>query len=662
MEKSAANRVVIENVKPNVDNGLFPVKRVVGEEVRLSADIFTDGHQLIVAFGLWRRIGTEEWKHAFLKSVGNDRWEGSFTPLEIGDYEYTVEAWVDSLLTWQDTLTRILESEQHLKSEIPSGLHMMELLATKLNSFDAKRLNKFITDIRTAQTLEEQAKIALDPHIAEISARYRPEESKVSHYRLKLPLQVDRTKALFSSWYECFLRSCASKGGTHGTFRDCIALLDDVVAMGFDILYLPPIHPIGTTARKGKNNALNAEASDPGSPWAIGSKEGGHRAIHSSLGTLDDFLLLVKSAKKKGIDIALDLAFQCSPDHPYVKEHPEWFRWRPDGTVQYAENPPKKYQDIVPFEFDNPHWQALWEELKDVVIYWVKQGITIFRVDNPHSKPFAFWEWLIAEVKSVDSSVIFLSEAFTRPKVMSYLAKIGFDQSYTYFSWRNRKEELTEYVNQLVHGEMREYFRPNFWPNTPDILPLALQHGGRAAFIARLILAATLSSNYGIYGPAFELCVHESYNGGEEYLNSEKYEIKNWDRKNPHSIFELIAIVNAIRREHTAFQTTWNIEFVASENDTILAFMKYGKDGDANFLVVVNLDFYNTQRGMINIPFDKLKIPSEGSFLVQDMLTTDKYVWRGDRNFVELNPHVMPAHIFRMSTQVVRENNFDYYI
>lgn len=657
MGKNGANRVVIENVKPNVDCGIFPVKRVVGEELRVSADIFTDGHQKIVAYVLWRKVGEAAWHRALLVPLGNDHWEGSFTPSERGDYEYTVEAWVDPLLSWQDMLTRILESEQHLKSEIPSGLLLMESLSEKSKPSDTKRLREYIEQIRIRETLVDQAKAAMDPQIAEISARYRPEETLVSHARVKLPLQVSRTKALFSSWYECFPRSC---GG--GTLRDCAAVLDEVVAMGFDTLYLPPIHPIGTTARKGKNNTLVAEASDPGSPWAIGSKEGGHRKIHSSLGTLEDFASLIQAARSKGIELALDLAFQCSPDHPYVKEHPEWFKWRPDGTVQYAENPPKKYQDIVPFDFDTPDWRALWEELKEVVLYWVKQGITIFRVDNPHSKPFDFWAWLIAEVKQVDSSVIFLSEAFTRPKVMAYLAKIGFDQSYTYFTWRNRKEELIEYMNQLAHSELRQFFRPNFWPNTPDILPLALQHGGRPAFIVRLILAATLSSNYGIYGPAFELCVADAIEGGEEYLHSEKYEIKEWNRKNPASLAELIGVVNAARRAHAAFQTPWNFEFVETENESLLAFMKYGQPGESDFLVVVNLDFYNTQRGMVHIPSERLKIPAGGTFLVEDVLTTDKYLWRGDRNYVELNPHVMPAHVLRMSTQVVRENHFDYYM
>jgi len=662
MEKSATIRVVIENVKPKVDGGIFPVKRVVGEELHFSADIFADGHQLIVASVLWRKVGAVDWQHVFLDPIGNDGWKGHFTILEAGDYEYTVEAWVDPLLTWQDTLTRILESEQHLKSEIPSGLLLMEALSKKLNKTDSKTLEKFIADIEAAPTLLDQAKIALDRHIAEISARYRPDPLSISRYRLILPLQVSREKALFSSWYEFFPRSCSSAAGKHGTFRDCISLLDHVAAMGFDILYLPPIHPIGTTARKGKNNSLVAELLDPGSPWAIGSKEGGHLAIHPSLGTLDDFLLLVKNAKKKGIEVALDLAFQCSPEHPYVKEHPEWFRWRLDGTVQYAENPPKKYQDIVPFEFENPHWQNLWEELKEVVLYWVNHGVTVFRVDNPHSKPFGFWKWLIAEVKNVDSSVIFLAEAFTRPKVMAYLAKIGFDQSYTYFTWRNRKEELIEYMNQLVHSEMREFFRPNFWPNTPDILPLALQHGQRPAFIVRLILAATLSSNYGIYGPAFELCIGESYNGGEEYLNSEKYEIKNWDRENSCNLVELISIVNGIRKSYKAFQTTWNIEFVETENDSLIAFIKYVEGEEGNFLVVINLDYCNIQRGMVHVPFNRLQIPADGTFMVEDLLTNNKYFWKGDRNFVELNPQILPAHIFRMSTHVVKENNFDYYI
>lgn len=659
MKKRYTHRVIIENVNPVVNRGDHPIKRVVGEAVRVTAGLITDGHQGMVADILWKKMGAKQWKREAFSFVENDVWEGSFTPLEVGHYEYTIEAWVDPFLTWQGVLHRILDSEQHLNSEIPVGISLIESMLECASEHDTAYLTGLLQDLATA-TVKEQVAHLLNDDLKKLSRYYLKGES-VSTYRAVLPLEVTRERALFSSWYEMFPRSFASESKKkHASFNDAIARLPYIADMGFDVLYLPPIHPIGVSYRKGQNNALKASKDEPGSPWAIGSKEGGHKSVNPSLGTMADFEVFIEKASELGIEIALDLAFQCSPDHPYVKQHPEWFRWRPDGTVQYAENPPKKYQDIVPFEFDSPSWKELWDELKDVVLFWVAKGVRIFRVDNPHTKPFSFWEWLIAEVKQVDSSVIFLAEAFARPSIMKYLAKIGFDQSYTYFSWRNSKHELVEYVSELTKSEMREYFRPNFWPNTPDILPTMLQHGGRPAFIVRFVLAATLSSNYGIYGPAYELCVGEGIEGSEEYLFSEKYEVKYWDLEKEISIAEVIAMVNRIRHQYTAFQTTWNIQFVETENENLIAYLKCDKEG--NFLVVVNLDVHHTQAGMVNLPLHILGIDDNASFIVQDLLTDDRYVWHGTRNYVELSPHHVPAHIFNIHSNVIREKNFDYFV
>jgi starch synthase (maltosyl-transferring) len=451
---------------------------------------------------------------------------------------------------------------------------------------------------------------------------------------------VDPVKARFSSWYELFPRSL-------GTFRDVIAHLPYVAELGFDVLYLPPIHPIGATARKGKNNAVAAAPGDVGSPWAIGAREGGHKAIHPELGNFDDFALLVEKANELNISIALDIAFQCSPDHPYVKAHPKWFRRRPDGTVQYAENPPKKYQDIYPFDFESEEWPELFDELKSVFEFWISKGVKIFRVDNPHTKPFALWEYVIPGIKASHPEVIFLSEAFTRPRIMHRLAKVGFSQSYTYFTWRNTKQELTEYLTELASEDEREYFRPNLWPNTPDILHATLQQGGRAAFIARLVLAATAGASYGIYGPAFELMEHVPREpGSEEYLNSEKYEIKRWDVDRADSLRTLIARLNRIRKENPALQSDWSLKFHGIDNDRLICFSK--KEGDNLVLVIVSLDPRYVQSGWTSLDLDELGLSSDQSFQVDDLLGGGQYAWRGARNYVELNPHALPAHVLRI--------------
>jgi starch synthase (maltosyl-transferring) len=478
-------------------------------------------------------------------------------------------------------------------------------------------------------------------------------ESRPSPYAVTYPREltvtVDREKAGCSAWYEMFPRSASPVMGKHGTFKNCEERLPYIAAMGFDVLYLPPIHPIGRTGRKGKNNTLPARADDPGTPWAIGAKEGGHKTINAPLGTLDDFKHLMSKAKEYNIEIALDIAFQCSPDHPYVKEHPEWFLRRPDGTIQYAENPPKKYQDIYPLNFETENWQELWEELKSIVLYWAEQGVRIFRVDNPHTKPFQFWEWLLAEVKKEYPDAIFLSEAFTRPKVMYRLAKLGFTQSYTYFTWRNKKRELTEYLIELTQTPVKDFFRPNFWTNTPDILHAYLQTGGRAAFMARLVLAATLSSNYGVYGPAFELMENKPREpGSEEYLNSEKYEIKHWDIDRPDSLKDFITRVNRIRRENAALQRNCNLWFNAANNEQLICYSKHTDDLTNIILVVVNLDPYATQSGIINVPLKSWGFDAGKPYKVDDLLSDKRYTWHGEWNFVELNPTICPAHAFHL--------------
>jgi starch synthase (maltosyl-transferring) len=489
------------------------------------------------------------------------------------------------------------------------------------------------------------------------------DRSFATTYDADLTVIVDPVLARSGAWYELFPRSCAPEPGGHGTFRDVEARLPDVAAMGFDVLYLPPIHPIGVAFRKGRNNRVDAEPDEPGSPWAIGAAEGGHTAIHPELGTLDDFRDLVQAAKGHGISIALDIAFQCSPDHPYVEEHPEWFRQRPDGTIQYAENPPKKYQDIYPFNFESERWQELWQELKNVICFWIDQGVRVFRIDNPHTKPFPFWEWLIGEVKRAYPETIFLAEAFTRPKVMARLAKLGYSQSYTYFAWRNSKAELTEYLTELTQTDLREYFRPYFWPNTPDILTEYLQLGGRPAFLARLVLAATLGASYGIYGPAFEHFEGRPREpGSEEYLDSEKYEIRHWDLDRPDSLKEIIARVNRIRRENPALHRNESLRFHPIDNDQLIAYSKVSPDRSNAMLVVVNLDPHHTQSGWLDLPLTELGIDPEQPYQAHDLLGDARFLWYGARNYIELNPAIAPAHIFQLRRRVRTERDFEYFL
>ena len=662
--REGRKRVIIEGLKPEVDGGRFPIKRTVGETVEVEVDMFVDGHDLLSGLLLYRPETAAQWQTVPLEPLVNDRWQGAFTVSQLGCYRYTVQAWVDHFKTWHVGLAKKIEAGQDVTVDLLIGAAMIEEARQRASSEDATRLQEWGRTLRTVRTLgtSATAQLALDPELGTVMARY-PDTRFATTYSKELGVVVDREKARFSSWYELFPRSCASEPGQHGTFKDCEARLPYVAEMGFDVLYLPPIHPIGRSYRKGKNNAIVAEPDAVGSPWAIGAAEGGHKAIHPVLGSLDDFRHLVAKAREYGIDIALDIAFQCAPDHPYVKEHPSWFRWRPDGTVQYAENPPKKYQDIYPFEFETEDWQSLWHELKSIFEFWIEQGVHIFRVDNPHTKSFRFWEWCITEIKQAYPDIIFLSEAFTRPKVMYRLAKLGFTQSYTYFAWRNTKWELTQYFTELTQTDIREFFRPNPWPNTPDILTEYLQSGGRPAFMARLVLAATLGASYGIYGPAFELCEHIPREpGSEEYLDSEKYQLRHWTLNHPNSLKNFIARVNRIRKENPALQSNRRLWFHPTDNEEILCYTKQTADLSNIILTVVNLNPHHTHAGWVELDLERLQLDSAQPYQVHDLLSETRYLWHGRRNYVELNPHVAPAHIFRVRRRVRREQDFEYYL
>jgi len=654
--------VAIEHVQPEIDGAYFPIKRIIGEKVKVTADVFADGHDQIRATLLFRKLGKEKWQFSPMNFVGNDRWSGEFTVEEIGIYEYTIEGWVDHLITWLKDIQKRFQAQEKIKIDILSGIPLLERLTQQITSKEGKYIRQLITGLKEEEHPEKLMAILQDKLLAVIIEE-NPLKNHKTRYPMELKVIVDRKKALFSAWYELFPRSCSPEINQQGTFLDCENILPDIANLGFDILYFPPIHPIGKTHRKGKNNAITTQKGDPGSPWAIGDETGGHMAIHPQLGSLNDLHRLIKKAKEYGIEIALDLAFQCSRDHPYIKTHPEWFRWRADGTIQYAENPPKKYEDIVPFDFETDHWQELWQELKKITLYWIEQGIKIFRVDNPHTKPFLFWEWLIGQVKEKYPEVIFLSESFTRPKVMYHLAKIGFTQSYTYYTWRNTKYELTEYLNELTNTPVKEYFRPNFWPNTPDILSEYLQLGDRPAFFIRFILAATLSSNYGIYGPPYERFTNQAVSGKEEYLNSEKYEIKQWKNEDiKESTRDFISRINQIRRENPALQMTNNLKFYHVDNDNLLYFGKVSEDLSDIILIIVNLDPHYTQSGWVQVPLSAMGIESDQPFLAQDLLGGGQYIWQGEYNYVELNPNILPAHILKIKKKLKKETDFDYFI
>lgn len=656
------HRVIIEGVAPEIDGGRFPVKRTIGEQVVVEADVFADGHDCVGCALLYRAEDETDWSEAPMTALGNDRWRGRFTVARLGRYVYTLLGWVDRFATWRHDLARRPEHDCDLPVVFLMGAELIAAAARRAPWADRERLEAVAEILRGETDPAEKRARALAEEIAHLMARHGKRRF-LTRYERELAVVVDRERARFGAWYEFFPRSCCGDGTRHGRLRDCDRMLAYIADMGFDVVYLPPVHPIGRSGRKGRNGALAAADDDVGSPWAIGSAEGGHKAVHPQLGTLEDFRGFVERAKLYGLDVALDIALQCSPDHPYVQAHPEWFRRRPDGSVQYAENPPKKYEDIYPFDFETELWPALWRELKSIVDFWIEQGVRIFRVDNPHTKPFAFWEWLIGEVKRAHPDVIFLSEAFTRPKVMHRLAKLGFTQSYTYFTWRNTKRELIDYFTELTRTAGREYFRPNVWPNTPDILNEYLQFGGRPAFVIRLVLAATLAASYGIYGPAFEHAEAQSREpGSEEYRDSEKYQLRYWDLERPDSLRDLIARVNRIRRENPALHTDRGLAFHAVNNDKLICYSKATEDLDNVIVVVANLDPHHRQGGWVELPADRLCIEAGRPYQMHDLLTDARYLWHGARNYVELDPQTAPAHILRLRRHVRREHDFDYYM
>ncbi len=642
-------RVIIQDVVPEIEGGRYPIKRIVGDQVVVEASIFADGHDSLSAVVRYRTAGASEWQEAPMELVnwGLDLWRAEFSVSKLGSYTYTLQAWVDSFKSWRHDFQKKAEAGQDVSADWIAGVEHIQACADRAPAEDGAKLREWLQKLKDLRKVEpsQAFRAILDDQLAVIAERNSERFAAVTYGR-ELQVVVDREKARFSAWYEMFPRSCTSDPSRHGTFKNCEERLGYIAGMGFDVLYFPPIHPIGRSFRKGKNNNPVCAPGDAGSPWGIGSAEGGHKAIHRELGTLKDFRRLLTRAKEFGIEIALDIAFQCSPDHPWIKEHPEWFRHRADGSVQYAENPPKKYEDIYPLNFETEKWRELWHELKSVVLFWAEQGVRIFRVDNPHTKPFAFWEWFIQAVKSEYPDALFLAEAFTRPKPMQELAKLGFTQSYTYFAWRNTKQELTDYFTELEQPPVRDYFRPSLWPNTPDILTEYLQRGGRPAFIARLVLAATLGSNYGIYGPAFELFENRpKAPGSEEYLNSDKYEIRAWGIARPDSLKSIIKRVNQARKMNPALQGHGRLRFVKVDNGELIAYLKATADGANVLLIVVNLDSFNRQSGWVELPLRELRLDGQPSFVVRDLLTGAQYEWRGPRNYVELDPNVLPAHI-----------------
>ena len=680
------SRVVIEDVQPRVDCGRFPVKRIVNDIVHATAVIYGDGHDAVAARLLYKHENERAWRSTTMRHTGNDLWEAQFCVVQVGRYSYTVEAWIDAFTTWQRDWNKRVEAQQELEVPLQTGISLIEQAASRSRKAEAIRLRKYATQLSqhlgalqqrrgtnelplieavnaeeieavnaedhhdlpsqatTALQLREVPELVTD--MLDLVERY-PDLRHATRSEDVLQVVVDRPKARYSTWYELFPRSTSPIAGQHGTFRDCELLLPSIAAMGFDVVYLPPIHPIGQSFRKGKNNRVHAEPGDVGSPWAIGSQAGGHKEILAELGTFSDFDHFVATAKQLKMEVALDIAFQCSPDHPWVLEHPEWFRKRLDGSIQYAENPPKKYQDIYPLDFETAHWRELWDALKDVFLHWIAHGVCLFRVDNPHTKALPFWQWLIAEIKKSHPDVLFLAEAFTRPHVMYGLAKAGFSQSYTYFTWKTTKTEITEYFIELTQKSTREFFRPNVWPNTPDILHAYLQQGRRPAFMVRLILAATLAANYGIYGPAYEVCESTAVReGSEEYLDSEKYQLRHWRRDTPHSLAPLIAQLNRIRCGHVALQSDESLHFHQIDNDQLVCFSKSDPSHKDVVLVVVNLDYSQTQTGWTNLDLNELGLVEAEEFTVHDLLTGEEYRWRGASNSVLLAMETRMAHVF----------------
>ena len=652
-------RVVIESVEPSIDDGRFPAKSTLGDAVEVSGDVFADGHDRISVVLRYRKSGKRSWTETVMAPLGNDRWKASFVPEGLGVWEFSIAGWVDHFESWRDSLSKKVEAGVDVTVDLAIGAVLVEQAASRARGKDAKALRTRAGRLSDDDVpVTERIELGLGAELSVLMSDH-PDRSSETVSAQVWEVVVDRERAVFSTWYELFPRSWSPDPGRHGTFGDVEKSLTYVADMGFDVLYLPPIHPIGATFRKGPNNTLEAGPDDPGVPWAIGSEEGGHTAINPDLGTIEDFRSLRDTALTHGLELALDIAFQCSPDHPWAKEHPEWFKKRPDGTIQYAENPPKKYQDIYPLDFETSDAAGLWQALKGIFDYWIGEGIRIFRVDNPHTKSFPFWEWVIGEIRSEHPDVIMLAEAFTRPKVMHRLAKVGFNQSYTYFAWRNSRAELIQYMRDL--SEVEEFFRPNFWPNTPDILTEQLQTGGRAAFITRYVLAATLSASCGIYGPAYELIQNRPIRqGSEEYLDSEKYQIRDWDLDDPDSLAPIIRQVNRARSVNEALQRNEGLVFHGADNEAILCYSKT-RHGDT-VLVVVNLDPHHVQSAWLSLDTAALGVDPDHQFQVHDLLTDRRYIWEGPANFVQLDPAGVPAHLFRVREKVRSEESFDYFV
>jgi starch synthase (maltosyl-transferring) len=651
-------RVIIEGVRPEIDCGRFPIKRTVDESVVVEADVFGDGHDSVSCRLLWKHRAARAWREAPMEPLGNDRWRASFSTDQLGRYQYTIEGWTDHFLTWRRDMQKRVAAGQDVSIDLLIGADLVEAAAGRARGRDRDRLLQGAARLRSDEDMQARSRFVLDDDFASIPLRY-PDRTHATTYGRILEVVVDDVRARFSAWYELFPRS-AGPAGRHGTFEDVAKLLPYVKELGFDVLYLPPIHPIGETNRKGRNNAPRGVPGDVGSPWGIGSRVGGHKAVHPELGTIDDLRRLVERARAFDIDVALDIAFQVSPDHPYVKEHPEWFSWRPDGTLKTAENPPKRYEDISNFDWLGPARDTLWEELESVFVFWIERGVRIFRVDNPHTKPIPFWEWVIRRLQDVHPDVVFLSEAFTRPKVMKRLAKIGFSQSYTYFTWRNFKKELQEYLEELTQSEVAEYMRGNLWPNTPDILPEVLQEGGRPAFKLRIALAATLSSVYGVYS-GYELLENKPVKPGkEEYLDSEKYQLVARDWNAPGNIRPYMAALNRIRRENPALLEYKNLRFYRADNERVIFYGKHSRDGTNTVLVAVSMDPYAEQESILHVPLQELGVGPDVPFEVHELLSDRRALWQGPFTTVRLTPEE-PAAIWQVLPLRKTEKSFDYY-
>lgn len=640
--QTGRQRVIIENISPQVEGGLYPVKRVEGEWLIVEADVFTDGHDEVRAVLLHRKKGARKWSETVMDSLGNDRFRASFYLDATGEYEYSVQGNIDHVAGWQHAFRKRLteKDDRELKVQLAIGIQFLETISARYPK-SKKAVAEYIKLLSSDNAYEHASGSEFESFLAQ-----HPLIDFATSAVQVLSCVVHRKRAGFSAWYSFFPRSSAPEGKNHGTFRDCELLIPRIKELGFDVVYLPPIHPIGYSFRKGRNNSLDVQPGEPGCPYATGNNLGGHKDILPELGTLKDFRSLIKTIQSMDMEIAMDFAIQCSPDHPYVKEHPQWFKWRPDGTVQYAENPPKKYQDVLPLDFENEDWQNMWIELKSILDYWIEQGVRIFRVDNPHTKSFIFWEWCLGEINKTNPDVLFLSEAFTRPRVMENLAKKGFHQSYTYYTWRNSKQELMQYMSDLTQSNMREYFRPNFWPNTHDINPYITQTNNEAQYLIRYFMAATLSSNYGIFGPCFELMEHSAIPGKEEYYDSEKYQVRHWDWQKRNKLTQIITLVNRYRNENAALQFTNNYVECGIDNDMLIAYLK--THGDNKILCVVNLDANNRQNGTVALTYDQVGKPHGSNYVVHDLITGDQYTWNGDRHYIDLDPHRLPFHLFRI--------------